>query len=160
MLIFIKKVEIVSPIAGELKLLTEVNDEVFSKKILGDGFAITPKNNVFCSPIDGKITTAFPTGHIYSIKHKTGFEILIHIGINTVELKGNGFSKISNEEDKVKKGDSLVKVNFDMISNLIKSIDTPIVFIAETMINKKLTLIKTGKVKKGEVIAIVEKSKK
>ena len=151
-----KKVEVYSPVDGEIIQLSEVKDDVFSQKILGDGFAIKPEGNVFVAPFKGKIITAFPTGHAYGIKHKSGVEVLIHIGFDSVELKGEGFEIHVKQGTKVKQGTPLVTVDLELISKKIPSVDTPIVFTPESMKNRTIKMLKTGKVKQGDLIAEIE----
>ncbi len=84
------KDKFVSPIEGKILPITDVPDEVFSQKMMGDGFAIEPKNGTVVSPVDGVITTVFPTKHAIGITAENGLELLIHFGIDTVNLKGEG----------------------------------------------------------------------
>ncbi len=148
-----KNLEIYAPVDGEVIEITKVKDEVFSQKLLGDGFAIKPENGNFVAPFKGKLITVFPSGHAYGIKHKSGVEVLIHIGFDTVELKGEGFDILVKQGGKVKVGTPLVNVNLDIIAKKAPSTDTPIVFSPDSMKNKIVKILKTGKVKKGELIA-------
>ncbi|SFB26095.1 MULTISPECIES: glucose-specific PTS transporter subunit IIBC [unclassified Bacillus (in: firmicutes)] len=118
----------VSPIKGEIKPITEVPDQVFSGKMMGDGFAIIPSEGTIVSPVDGKIINLFPTKHAMGILSDTGREILIHVGIDTVNLKGEGFEALVSENDTIKKGQPLLKVDLDFIKERATSIMTPIVF--------------------------------
>ncbi len=92
-----KEIELISPMTGDIIPLEEVPDPVFSEKMMGDGIAIEPSEGKVLSPIDGKIATIFPTNHAIGLVNKEGLEILIHIGIDTVELKGEGFTRIAEE---------------------------------------------------------------
>ncbi|RSD20634.1 glucose-specific PTS transporter subunit IIBC [Mesobacillus subterraneus] len=118
----------VSPIKGELKPITEVPDQVFSGKMMGDGFAIVPTEGTIVSPVNGKIVNLFPTKHAIGILSEGGREILIHVGIDTVNLKGQGFETLVSENDTVTKGQPLLKVDLDYIKEHATSIMTPIVF--------------------------------
>ncbi|MCM3125793.1 MULTISPECIES: glucose-specific PTS transporter subunit IIBC [unclassified Mesobacillus] len=118
----------VSPIKGEIKPITEVPDQVFSGKMMGDGFAIVPAEGTIVSPVDGKIVNLFPTKHAIGILSDSGREILIHVGIDTVNLKGQGFETLVSENDTVTKGQPLLKVDLDYIKENATSIITPIVF--------------------------------
>lgn len=118
----------VSPIKGEIKPITEVPDQVFSGKMMGDGFAIVPAEGTIVSPVDGKIVNLFPTKHAIGILSDSGREILIHVGIDTVNLKGQGFETLVSENDTVTKGQPLLKVDLDYIKEHATSIITPIVF--------------------------------
>lgn len=119
---------IVVPATGELMKITEVPDQVFSGKMMGDGFAIKPTNGEFVSPVNGKIINVFPTKHAIGIMSDDGKEILIHIGIDTVHLNGEGFEMMIAEGDEVVQGDVLVKVDLPYIEKHATSIITPIVF--------------------------------
>ncbi|NKE08134.1 glucose-specific PTS transporter subunit IIBC [Mesobacillus selenatarsenatis] len=132
----------VSPIKGEILPITEVPDQVFSGKMMGDGFAIVPAEGTVVSPVDGKIVNLFPTKHAIGILSDSGREILIHVGIDTVNLKGQGFETLVSENDTVTKGQPLLKVDLDYIKKNATSTITPIVFTnlsegESIVINKK-----------------------
>ncbi len=91
--------------------IEEVKDEVFSSKMMGDGVAFELKEDTVCAPAGGELTAMFPTGHAFGIRCKDGVEILVHIGINTVELNGKGFTTLAEQGAKVKAGDPIVKVD-------------------------------------------------
>lgn len=120
--------EFYMPLKGKVVPITEVPDPVFSQKMMGDGFAIIPENNVVRSPVDGKITNIFPTKHAVSLKSNQGREILIHVGLETVSLKGEGFTVLTEDGSDVKKGDKLLKVDFSKIAGKVPSIITSVVF--------------------------------
>jgi len=92
------------PVIGHVISLDDVNDEVFSSRAMGDGIAIVPTKGILYSPFDGKVEVAFPTGHAFGLKSNTGVEMLLHIGINTVELNGKGFNAKVKVGDLVEKG--------------------------------------------------------
>ncbi|WP_176215244.1 glucose PTS transporter subunit IIA, partial [Cytobacillus gottheilii] len=123
-----KEDSFVSPIKGEIKPITEVPDAVFSGKMMGDGFAIIPSNGKIVSPVDGKIVNLFPTKHAIGILSDSGREILIHVGIDTVKLKGQGFETFVKEGDMIKAGQQLLQVDLDYVKQNAPSIMTPIVF--------------------------------
>lgn len=125
--LFKKSVQLSAPMVGQVIKLEEVPDAVFSGKMVGDGFAIKPTSGQVLSPVDGQIVQIFPTKHALGIKTKEGLEILIHVGIDTVELKGQGFNAFVEKGDNVKSGDLLLEVNLDYISEQGKSTVTPIV---------------------------------
>ncbi|GMG97021.1 PTS sugar transporter subunit IIA [Tepidimicrobium xylanilyticum] len=122
-----KSIEIVSPVTGKIIPIEEVPDQVFSEKMIGDGLAIDPKEGRVLSPIDGEVVTIFPTNHAIGLVSKEGLEILIHIGIDTVELNGVGFTRIIEKDSKVKKGDLLVEFDIDLIKEKGKSPITPVI---------------------------------
>ncbi|MDP4171305.1 MAG: glucose-specific PTS transporter subunit IIBC [Bacillota bacterium] len=139
----------VAPIKGEVKSITEVPDQVFSGKMMGDGFAIVPSEGMVVSPVDGKIINLFPTKHALGILSDGGREILIHVGIDTVNLKGQGFETLVSEGERIVKGQPLLKVDLDYIKNNATSIITPIVFtnLAE---GEKVVIEKSGNVELKE----------
>lgn len=119
---------IVSPTNGELLEISVVPDEVFSQKMMGDGFAIKSNDGVIVSPVSGSVEMVFETKHAIGLKANDGLEILIHLGIDTVNLKGEGFNVFVKAGDKVKVGDKLIKMDVDFIKANAKSDISPIVF--------------------------------
>ncbi|TWT06310.1 PTS glucose transporter subunit IICBA [Planococcus sp. CPCC 101016] len=117
-----------SPITGELLPISEVPDQVFSGKMVGDGFAIKPTEGKVFSPVNGKVVTVFPTKHAIGIAADNGTEILIHIGIDTVHLKGEGFTSHIEQGDLVEQGQLLMEMDLDYIAEHAASIITPVVF--------------------------------
>jgi sugar PTS system EIIA component len=127
-----KKVEseatILQPLEGEIVPLDVVPDPVFSQKMIGDGFAINPTNGSVVSPVDGEIISVFPTKHAVSIKSKGGREILIHVGLETVSLNGEGFTAFVSDGQSVQKGQKLLEADFQSIKDKVPSIITPVIF--------------------------------
>ena len=119
--------ELLIPAKGEVIDLEKVPDDVFAQKIMGEGFAIKPSEGKFVSPIDGVIETVFPTKHAIVIKGDKGREILLHIGLDTVGLKGQGLNALVKEGDVVKKGQTLVEADLDYIAKNAKSTITPVI---------------------------------
>ncbi|AZU60199.1 glucose-specific PTS transporter subunit IIBC [Neobacillus mesonae] len=117
-----------APIKGEIKAISEVPDPVFAEKMMGDGFAIVPEEGMVVSPVDGKIVNLFPTKHAIGILSDSGREILIHVGLDTVNLKGEGFETLIEENAQVKQGQPLLKFDIAYIKEHAKSTITPIVF--------------------------------
>ena len=117
-----------APLKGEIKPITEVPDQVFAGKMMGDGFAIVPAEGTVVSPVNGKIVNLFPTKHAIGILSDTGREILIHVGIDTVNLKGQGFETLVSEDDIIEQGQPLLKVDLNYIKEHATSTITPIVF--------------------------------
>ena len=122
-----EKVELLAPLTGEVLPLSEVPDEVFAAKTVGDGVAIKPTGNILVAPVDGVIKQLFPTKHALGIETESGLELLIHIGINTVELDGEGFEKLADKGDEINVGDELIKFDLDYIEENATSIITPVV---------------------------------
>ncbi|MGI6154656.1 MAG: PTS sugar transporter subunit IIA [Enterococcus lemanii] len=102
--------KIYSPAAGMTKKIEEVNDEVFSQKMMGDGIAIVPEEEWIVSPVDGEVMAVFPTGHALGLKTEEGIELLLHLGVDTVELEGQHFNCVVTQGQKVKMGDPLVQM--------------------------------------------------
>lgn len=105
--------------------LDEVNDPMFSGKMIGDGFAIKPTNDYIVSPIQGEVVLVFPTKHAIGLKNKDGIEIMIHVGMDTVNENGKGFEVFVNVGDKVKKGTTLIKIDREYLSNKGYDLTTP-----------------------------------
>lgn len=124
--LFSTKVELVAPMTGELVDITQVEDITFSQKMLGDGVAIIPSEGKLYAPADGKIVQVFHTKHAIGMDIK-GLELLIHVGMNTVELNGEGFTSHVVEGDKVKKGDLLLEVDLELLKEKGYPIETPLV---------------------------------
>ena len=118
---------IVSPIVGEATKLENVNDEMFSKKTLGDGIAILPEIGELRAPTDGTIKMVFDTKHALGMETEQGVELLFHVGINTVELGGKHYESLVNVGDKVKKGDLLLKFDLEEIKKAGYDMITPII---------------------------------
>lgn len=119
--------DIYSPIEGEAVELTEVPDQVFSEKMMGDGVAIKPTSGTVRAPFDGEVVTDFPTKHALGLTNEGGLELLVHFGLDTVNLKGEGFDLKVAAGDKIKKGDVLMEVELDYIRENAKSDITPII---------------------------------
>lgn len=103
-----KDIEVVSPVEGNVVPLAEVNDPIFSEKVIGDGIAIKPAIGRIVSPVNGKIDTMFETGHAVSLNSDDGAQILIHVGLDTVKLKGQFYKSFVQSGDNVNKGDVLI----------------------------------------------------
>lgn len=131
-----------APISGKMLALENVPYPFFAKKMMGDGIAVDPVNGKVVSPIDGKIIQVFPTKHAVGISTNNGVEILIHIGLDTVNLNGEGFTAHVNEGDQVKQGELLISFEIDLVREKAKSTVTPIIItntedMAEISFNDK-----------------------
>lgn len=147
--------ELVSPLAGELLPLSEVKDEVFSSGAMGEGVAVEPSEGVLHAPADGKVVMTFPTGHAIGMKTSDGAEILMHIGMDTVNLQGHGFETLVAKGEEVKAGDELVKFDIDAIHAKGYVVTTPIV-VTNSKDYEKITVVSQGKVKVGQEILDLE----
>lgn len=143
-----KKQIIVSPCDGDIVPLESVSDEVFSAKLAGDGLAIIPRSNTFVAPVAGVITKIFSTNHAFAIRTKNGVEVLVHIGLDTVALNGEGFKRLAKEGDSVSIGKPIIAADIEFIKSQGKEILTPIVVNHE----KEITIMthNTRIVREGE----------
>ena len=130
------------PIQGNIIPLSEVPDDVFAQGMMGPGFAILPTGNVLHSPVDGRVVSVFPTKHAIGIETDTGIEILIHVGLDTVKLKGEGFETLVEQGQLVQRGDALLKLDLEFLSANAPSIATPVIFTNLT--DQKVTVMKDG----------------
>lgn len=130
-----QKSAFVSPATGKIVLLEDVPDVTFSKKLLGDGFAIDITDGKIVSPVSGSVAMAYPSGHAFGIKGVNGEEILIHIGIDTVELNGEGFQVHVHQGDIVQQGDILAEVDIEKVRQLGKSTMTMVIFTNQQKIH-------------------------
>ncbi len=122
-----KEVTIASPLKGKVVPLAEVNDPMFAGEVLGKGTAVLPEEGRVIAPFDGKVTALFPTSHAVGLTGKDGVEVLIHIGLNTVELEGKHYHALVAQEDEVKAGQPLVEFDIDAIKAAGYDVVTPVV---------------------------------
>ena len=148
-------INIFNPIAGEIISIEKVPDQVFSEKMLGDGFAIIPSGNKVYAPIAGEIKILFPTLHALAIETVEGIELLLHIGIDTVELKGEGFIGHVKVGDLVKQGDLLITFDSDIIKSKATSIITPVLITNMEVISD--ISVDYGNCKENQIVATVRK---
>lgn len=134
--------------------LSEVPDEVFSKKMMGDGFAIKPINGVVVSPIDAKVENIFPTKHAISLKADNGLEILLHLGVDTVELDGRPFDIQVKVGDHIAKGDTIATIDLDQIKQAGKSDELMVIFTNDDMIQS--IDIQYGDTKQGHDVGTLQ----
>lgn len=126
---------IFAPLSGKVMQLDQVPDPTFSEKMMGDGLAIEPTDGKVVAPIDGEIVQLFPTKHAIGLRGKSGVEVLIHIGLETVSLNGEGFEAHVKQGDRVKVGDPLVTFDIDFIKEKAASHITPIIITNSDAIN-------------------------
>lgn len=122
-----KDMPIGSPLKGKCVSIKDVSDPTFADEILGKGIAIIPEDGRVYAPADGQITTIFPTGHAVGMTTEDGVELLIHVGIDTVSLQGEGFKIIAKDGQTVKKGDLLLDVNLEKVRKAGYDIITPVI---------------------------------
>lgn len=145
-------IEIVAPLSGDIVKIEDLPDVVFAEKIVGDGVAIKPSGNKIVAPVDGTIGKIFETNHAFSIESDSGIELFVHFGIDTVELKGEGFKRIAEEGQHVKKGDVVIEFDLPLLEEKAKSVLTPIVISNMDEI-KELTKL-SGHVTEGETVIL------
>ena len=146
---------IISPIVGQAVALENVNDPVFSSGAMGQGIAVKPSEGVVYAPADAEVTIAFATGHAFGLKTANGAEVLIHVGIDTVSMNGEGFDQKVAQGDKVKAGDVLG--TFDSAKIAAAGLDdTTMVIVTNTADYASVTPVATGAVAKGDAIIEVK----
>ncbi len=150
-----KSVVICSPITGVASELSEVPDEAFSKKIIGDGVAITPIDGNIYAPEDGEVVFVYDTKHAIGFLSDTGIPLLLHIGIDTVKLDGQGFEVMVESGQKVKKGELLMRVALSYIQANATSTMSPVI-LSEMNENQEIRILKKGKVEVGEELFAVD----
>lgn len=140
-----------SPCDGQILKMEEVNDEVFSKKLLGEGFAVLPKTGEVYSPIKGVIESIFPTKHAIGLKTQDGNQVLVHMGIDTVEMGGRPFTNHVKVGDKVTEKTKLADVDIELLEKEFKKKEVIVVFTSE---NSEFQLTKQGLAKMQELVGI------
>ena len=144
-----------TPIIGDVVALSNVNDPVFSSGAMGQGIAVKPSQDVVYAPADAEVTIVFPTGHAYGLRTANGAEILIHVGIDTVSMNGEGFNHKVNQGDKVKAGDVLG--TFDSAKIAAAGLDnTTMVIVTNTADFASVNPVASGSVAKGDAIIEVK----
>lgn len=149
-----EKQAILSPCDGEIISLGDVTDEVFSSGVMGDGFGVLPSSKRIFSPVSGKIENAYKTGHAYTITTEDGLDVLVHIGIDTVELEGACFEAKVEAGDYIKKGELLCVADVDAI--LEKGFDPVVVIVISNSEKMHSQEIKYGKVYAGDEALLYE----
>ena len=147
---------VVSPVTGEVKPLAEVEDDAFSSGALGQGLAFIPVEGKVYAPVDGEVTTFFPTGHAVGLLSDGGAEILIHVGMDTVKLDGKGFTPKVTQGSRVKKGDLLLEFDLDLIQKEGYSTVTPMI-VANTDDYAHVEAVRTKSIRKGDLAIHVSK---
>lgn len=147
----------VAPATGEYLPLAEVSDPVFSQGIMGDGYAVTPTDGTICAPATGEVALLQDTLHAFMIRTPNGGEVLVHIGVDTVELGGEGFSAVAQVGDRVQAGQPIITVDWAGIEDRLPSRET-MVMITNTA---KFNVSKDSEVRRlvtaGERVADVTK---
>ncbi|MFG6147730.1 N-acetylglucosamine-specific PTS transporter subunit IIBC [Halobacillus sp. B23F22_1] len=140
--------EFTMPIKGKVMALEEVPDEVFAQGMMGPGFAIDPKGETFNSPINGRVVQVFPTKHAFGLEMDNGLEMLVHVGLDTVKLNGEGFETLVEAGQSIKQGDPLLRIDLEYVKSKAPSVVTPIIFT--NLENESVTLLKQGMQTEGQ----------
>lgn len=118
---------ITAPLAGKVIPISAVDDPVFAQCMVGDGIAIVPESDEVLAPVSGTLTQVFPTGHAAGITTPEGLEILIHVGLDTVELKGEGFTILAQQGQQVVAGTPLLRFDLSKLQTTARSLQTPVI---------------------------------
>lgn len=151
----IKRIKVTSPMNGIAKDLSKVDDPTFAEKLLGEGIAIEPKDGKVYAPFDGTVSSLFPTNHAIGLVSSDGVEMLIHIGLDTVKLKGKHFIAHVKQEQKVKKGDLLIEFDHKAIKAAGYDTIVPIV-ISNTDSYKRVDIVSLNEVTKEEALLLIQ----
>lgn len=140
------KISVLAPLDGTIIDLEKVPDEVFAQKMAGDGVAIDPSGSIAVAPVSGTLVKLFPGGHAFGIATKEGVELIVHIGLDTVELKGEGFSNIATEGQEVRAGTPIVRFDRATIERKGRIVLSPVVSSGEgTIIRRATGTVRAGK---------------
>ena len=151
----VKRIVISSPVTGMAADLGTAPDEAFAQKMMGDGAVVTPEEAFVCAPEDGEVVFVFDTKHAIGYMTDSGISLLIHVGIDTVKLNGEGFEVLVENGQKVKKGQPMLKLDLDYLKANAPSLATP-VLCTELEDDQRIRLLKEGPVKAGEPLFEVE----
>ncbi len=124
-------IRVIAPCSGKIVDITEVPDAVFSGKMMGDGVAIWQEGSEVCAPVDGELTLIAETKHAFGITAPNGVQLLVHVGLETVELGGEGFEVLAKVGQKVKAGDPILNVNMDLMSSKGIEMIVPVVVLGD-----------------------------
>ena len=148
-----------SPARGKLKKIELVKNDNFSKKIIGEGIVVVSENNIIYSPTDGVMETMIKTGHAYGIRTKNNVAILIHIGTDTLKWNGDEFKALVKVGQKVKKGQPIVKINFEKIKWKKKTMDIILLVLPESNVKIKLLRLSGSVTPKTKLIKTLPMNK-
>lgn len=149
---------VLAPLTGKAVSLSEVPDPVFAEKVIGDGIAIIPEDGKILSPVDGEVSSIAETGHAYGFTADNGLEVLVHVGLETVSLKGECFKVYAKAGDKVKAGDLIGEVDLNLLKEKGLNSISPVLICSD--LEEKEILYTEGNVKAGESVVLTVKDKK
>jgi glucose-specific phosphotransferase system IIA component len=139
---------VASPFTGRVLVLDDVADDVFAQRVVGDGLAVVPTEGTVVAPIAGRIEKLFEGGHAFAIQDPDGVQILVHVGLDTVQLKGEGFTEHARQGDEVEVGDHIVSVDLETMDERGVDMSSPVVEIS----GRGVEAVASGDVKSGDVL--------
>ncbi|MFH0357540.1 PTS system trehalose-specific EIIBC component [Streptococcus sp. A27] len=145
-------IELISPLTGQAKELSQATDPVFASGVMGQGVLIDPSEGILVAPVDGEVSVLFPTNHAVGITATNGVELLMHIGMDTVGLEGKGFTAHVKQGDKVKAGDKLISFDIDVIKAAGLVAETPVIVTNQTDFNTEVLGSLPRSVERGQAI--------
>ncbi len=151
------KQSVAAAAGGRIIPLSQVKDEAFAQKMLGDGVAIVPDDDYIVAPCRGKITMLYPTLHAFGLTTEDGLEMLVHIGINTVALGGRGFKAFVAQGDEVEAGDRIIRIDLYRIKN--EGYDSTVMTLFPSADNYVLRIVREGYAQKGSTIVATYESR-
>lgn len=153
-----EKSDLISPLTGQAKELSQATDPVFASGVMGQGVLIDPSEGLLVAPVDGEVSVLFPTNHAVGITAANGLELLMHIGMDTVNLEGKGFTAHVKQGDKVKAGDKLISFDIDVIKAAGLVTETPVIVTNQTDFNTEVLGELPRSVERGQAILTVKKN--
>ena len=154
---FLKKNNLVAPVNGKIIPIEEVPDPVFAQKMMGEGIAIIPEDSSFVAPADGTITLISETKHAFGMTLDNGMELLVHIGLETVNHKGEGFNTLVEVNTKVKQGTPIISIDRAFMESKNINLTTPLVILNHSLFN--ISFLNNDTAKAGETVLITYKKK-
>ncbi|HFI0151058.1 TPA: PTS system trehalose-specific EIIBC component [Streptococcus suis] len=145
-------IELISPLTGQAKELSQATDPVFASGVMGQGVLIDPSEGILVAPVDGEVAVLFPTHHAVGITAENGVELLMHIGMDTVGLEGKGFTAHIKQGDKVKAGDKLISFDIDVIKAAGLVAETPVIVTNQTDFNTEVLGELPRSVERGQAV--------
>lgn len=142
------RVTVVSPFSGTVVPLEQVGDQMFAEKVMGEGVAVRPDAAEVVAPVAGRLAKLFPGGHGMAIATPEGVEVLVHVGLETVQLRGDGFEVVATEGSDVEAGDLLVRVDLDRLAELDVDVISPVVIISDHPVRA----VASGRVGPGDAL--------
>lgn len=143
---------VVAPVSGKMISANEISDMAFSQEMLGQTIGIVPVDNVVAAPANGTIEMFFETGHAFGIKTSDGVGLLVHIGVNTVSLKGKGFKTFAKQGDTVKAGQKIIEADFDAIKAAGLDHTVMLIVTEQPTADFRINYIDNSEVKRGQII--------